>query len=93
MKVYVRDYSKRNVDGERLQVVKTYESKPHRFDYIFWLDDESKEGDRLLMKLICSYCGRDINELGQDNMSEDLFTNECEDCAGLHDKRQKENSK
>jgi len=37
MKVYVRDYTKKNTDGEKLQVVKTYESKPKRFDYLVWL--------------------------------------------------------
>lgn len=36
-KIYVRDYSKKDVDGERLQVIKTYESMPHRYDYIFWI--------------------------------------------------------
>ena len=36
-KIYVRDYSRRDIDGEKLQVVKTYESKPKRYDYIFWV--------------------------------------------------------
>lgn len=35
---YVRDYTKRNADGERLQVVKVYESKPHRIDYVVFLE-------------------------------------------------------
>lgn len=37
IKYYVRDYKKRNVDGERLQIVKTYESQPKRHDYIVWV--------------------------------------------------------
>ncbi len=32
------------------------------------------------MEIICSYCGRDINEIGQVNMSDNLSTNMCEDC-------------
>ena len=32
------------------------------------------------MKIICSVCGRDINALGQDNMSYSLEYNLCEDC-------------
>ena len=32
------------------------------------------------MTLICSYCGRDIDAIGQDNMSDDLEHNMCEDC-------------
>lgn len=31
------------------------------------------------MKLICGYCGRDINEIGQDNMSYNDMPM-CEDC-------------
>lgn len=31
------------------------------------------------MKIICSECGRDINALGQDNMSETMEPL-CEDC-------------
>jgi len=34
------------------------------------------------MKLICDYCGRDLNEIWQDNMSWDLETVICEDCSG-----------
>lgn len=32
------------------------------------------------MKLICSYCGKDLNEIWQDNMSENIGTVICEDC-------------
>ena len=32
------------------------------------------------MRIICSCCGRDINALGQDNMSSTLDQNLCEDC-------------
>lgn len=32
-----------------------------------------------MMKLICSCCGRDINALGQDNMSCNEYPL-CEDC-------------
>ena len=33
------------------------------------------------MKLVCNSCGRDINALGQDNVSYTLEKNLCEDCA------------
>lgn len=48
-KIYVQDYLVKNVDGEKLQVVKTYESKPRRFDYIFWLDNKCHDhkGDNI----------------------------------------------
>lgn len=36
MKVYVKDFKKKNVDGDKLQVVKTYESKPKWFTYIIF---------------------------------------------------------
>lgn len=36
-KYYVRDYTKKNADNERLQVVKTYECQPKRYDYLVWL--------------------------------------------------------
>lgn len=36
------------------------------------------------MKLICSYCKRDINEIGQENMSDNLDRNMCEDCYGKY---------
>lgn len=32
------------------------------------------------MRLTCAFCGRDINEIGQDNMSPSLDYNMCEDC-------------
>ena len=38
---YVRDYTKKNTDGERLQVVKVYESQPKRFDYLVWVTKRS----------------------------------------------------
>ena len=34
---YVRDYTKKNADGEKLQVIEIYESKPKRFDYLVWV--------------------------------------------------------
>lgn len=33
------------------------------------------------MRLICVSCGRDIDELGQDNMSDVPGKPICEDCA------------
>lgn len=33
------------------------------------------------MKLICSFCGRDLNQIWQDNMSCTIGTVKCEDCA------------
>ena len=38
----------------------------------------------LKMKLNCSYCGRDLNEIWQDNMSHEPGIVECEDCAQFH---------
>ena len=35
------------------------------------------------MKLICSECDRDLNAIGQDNMSHTLTMILCEDCAGI----------
>lgn len=32
------------------------------------------------MQLICSFCGRDLNEIYQDNMSYEPGTVCCEDC-------------
>lgn len=32
------------------------------------------------MMIICDYCGRDIDALGQDNMSHVPFSAMCEDC-------------
>jgi len=37
------------------------------------------------MRLVCSYCGRDLNAIGQDNMSYTLNEVICEDCAGHDD--------
>lgn len=34
MKIYVKDFKKKNSDGDKLQVVKTYKSKPKWFSYI-----------------------------------------------------------
>ncbi len=33
------------------------------------------------MGLICGYCGRDLNEIWQDNMSPIPFKVICEDCS------------
>ena len=35
------------------------------------------------MKLICDSCGRDLNEIWQDNMSCVLGVVLCEDCSGF----------
>lgn len=32
------------------------------------------------MQIICRCCGRDINAIGQDNMSSRLGSPMCEDC-------------
>lgn len=42
------------------------------------------------MKLICSGCGRDLNEIWQDNMSPTLGVVLCEDCSGFTARKQKE---
>lgn len=34
------------------------------------------------MRLICNSCGRDLNEIYQDNMSCTIGSVLCEDCAG-----------
>ncbi|CAB4148480.1 hypothetical protein UFOVP855_33 [uncultured Caudovirales phage] len=34
------------------------------------------------MKLLCDYCGRDLNEIWQCNMSPEPFIVICEDCSG-----------
>lgn len=34
------------------------------------------------MILICENCGRDLNEIGHDNMSCEPFHIICEDCSG-----------
>jgi len=36
-KIYVKDYKRKNSDGEEIQIVKTYESKPKWFSYIVFL--------------------------------------------------------
>ena len=36
------------------------------------------------MKLYCSKCGRDLNAIWQDNLSEVPGSPLCEDCAGYH---------
>lgn len=35
-----------------------------------------------MLKIIRRYCGRDINQIGQDNMSSSTNYACCEDCAG-----------
>lgn len=35
---------------------------------------------KLFVKIICAYCGDDINAKGQDNMSSTLGVPMCEDC-------------
>ena len=42
------------------------------------------------MKLICSKCGRDLNEIWQDNMSSSSDRALCEDCYYLGDHKEKE---
>jgi hypothetical protein len=34
----------------------------------------------ILHRIICAYCGRDIDEIGQDNMSSTIGRPMCEDC-------------
>lgn len=34
-----------------------------------------------MRKIICVECGRDINAIGQDNMSREPLQPLCEDCA------------
>ncbi|SDO80135.1 hypothetical protein SAMN05421677_10847 [Halobacillus aidingensis] len=38
MKIYVRETVERDSEGEEMIVVRTYESKPHKYDYIIFLD-------------------------------------------------------
>ena len=35
-KIYVREFEYRNPDGDRLIRIKTYKSKPDRFNYVIW---------------------------------------------------------
>ena len=39
------------------------------------------------MKIICSVCGRDLNEIWQDNMSSNSNRVLCEDCYYLGDQQ------
>ena len=36
---------------------------------------------RIFYRIICRVCGRDIDEIGQDNMSSSIGSPICEDCA------------
>lgn len=38
MKIYVQDKTERTADGEKLQVVQTYESKPKKYQYLIFLE-------------------------------------------------------
>lgn len=45
------------------------------------------------MSLLCDYCGRDLDEIWQCNMSAIPFSVKCEDCHGRnneHDRREEE---
>lgn len=48
-----------------------------------WFDEEKVENGypSINMKIICRVCGRDIDAIGQDNMSTGGAPI-CEDCAG-----------
>lgn len=35
-KIYVKEIKRKNADGDYLITVKTYKSKPKRFDYLIW---------------------------------------------------------
>ena len=37
MKIYVQDKTERTADGDKLQVVQTYESQPRKVSYIVFL--------------------------------------------------------
>lgn len=37
MKHYIRIVREKTVDGDVLERVVVYESKPHKFDYIVWI--------------------------------------------------------
>lgn len=38
MKIYVQDKTVRDSDGEKLQVVQTFESKPKSYQYLIFLE-------------------------------------------------------
>lgn len=44
------------------------------------------------MKLLCNCCGRDLNAIGQDNMSCELNVVLCEDCSGFTASKREENT-
>lgn len=37
-RIYVRETTEKDKEGNKMQVVKTYTSKPHKFNYIIFLD-------------------------------------------------------